>query len=58
MIMKMIQYLGKRIEGQTEKTQEMFNKDLELKNRQTEINTRTSEMKNIVEGINSRVNEA
>ena len=37
-IVKMIQDLGKRMETQIEKTQEMFNKDLEeLKNRQTEM---------------------
>ena len=29
MIVKMIQDLGKRMEAQTEKIQEMFNKDLE-----------------------------
>ena len=37
MIMKMIQDLGKRTEARSEKTQEMFNKDLEeLKNKQTD----------------------
>ena len=37
MIMKMIQDLGKRTEARIEKTQEMFNKDLEeLKNKQTD----------------------
>ena len=35
MIVKMIQNLGDRMEAQTEKIQEMFNKDLEeLKNKQ------------------------
>ena len=35
MIVKMIQYLGKRMEATIEKIQEIFNKDLEeLKNRQ------------------------
>ena len=35
MIVKMIQDLGKRMEAQVEKIQEMFNKDLEeLKNKQ------------------------
>ena len=35
MIVKMIQDLGKRMEGRIKKMQEMFNKDLEeLKNRQ------------------------
>ena len=35
MMVKMIQDLGKRMEAQTEKIQEMFNKELEdLKNKQ------------------------
>ena len=52
MTVKMIQNLGKRMEAQMEKIQEMFNKDLEdLKNKQTE-------MKNTLEGINSRITEA
>ena len=39
--------------------QEMFNKDLEeLKNKQTEMNDTISEMKTILEGINSRITEA
>ena len=37
MIVKMIQDLGKKMEAKIEKTQEMFNKDLEeLKNKQTD----------------------
>ena len=55
----MIQDLRKRMEAQTEKIQEMFNKDLEeLKNKQTEMNNTITEMKNTLEGINSRVNKA
>ena len=47
----MIQYLGKRIEAQIKKMQEMFNKELEeLKNKQTEINNTITEMKNTLEG--------
>ena len=47
MIVKMIQNLGNRMEAWIEKIQEMFNKDLEeLKNKQTEINNTTTEMKN------------
>ena len=34
MIAKMIQDLGKRMEAKIKKMQEMFNKDLELKNKQ------------------------
>ena len=42
---KMIQDLGKRMEAEIEKTQEMFTKDLEeLKDKQTEMN-------NTLEGI-------
>ena len=38
MIVKKIQDLGKRMEAQIEKIQEMFTKDLEeLKNKQTEM---------------------
>ena len=67
MIVKMIQDLRKRIEAKTEKMQEMFNKDLEelknkhleeLKNKQTEMNNTLIEMKNTLEGINSRITEA
>ena len=67
MKVKMIQDLGNRMEAKIEKIQEMFNKDLEelknrhleeLKNKQTEMNTTIIEMKNILEGINSRITEA
>ena len=47
MIVKMIQDLGKRME----KMQEMFTKYLELKNKQTEMNS-------TLEGINSQIIEA
>ena len=57
MIVKMNQDLGKRMEAQIEKIQEMFNKDLEeLKN--TQINTTITEMKNTPKGINSRITKA
>ena len=47
MIVKMIQDLGKRMEAQTEKIQEMFNKELEdIKNKQTEMNNIITDMKN------------
>ena len=59
MIVKMIQDLGKRMEAEIEKMQEMCNKDLEeLKNKQTEMNNTITEMKNILEGNNSRITEA
>ena len=55
MIVKMIQNLGNRME----KIQEMFNKDLEeLKSKQTLMNNTINEIKNYLEGINSRKTEA
>ena len=52
----MIQDLRKRMEAKI-KIQDMFNKDLqELKNKQ--MNNTITEMKNTLEGINSRVSEA
>ena len=42
-----------------EKKQESINKDLEeLKNKHTEKNNTTIEIKNTLEGINSRLSEA
>ena len=67
MIVKMIQYLRKRMEAKIEKMQEMCNKDLEelkkkhleeLQNKQTEMNNTITEMKNTLEGISSRITEA
>ena len=63
MIVKMIQDFGKRMQAKIEKTQEMFNKDLEelknkhleeLKKKQTERNNTITKMKITLEGINSR----
>ena len=55
MKVKMIQNLRKRVEAQIVKKQEMFNKELEdLKNKQMEMNNTITEMKNTLEGINSR----
>ena len=55
MIVKMI-HLRKRMEAQTKKIQEMFNKEVEnIKNKQ--MNNKITEMKNTLEGINSIVNE-
>ena len=59
MIVKMIQELGKRMDEQSEKLQEIFSKELgKIKNNQTELKNTITEMKNILEGINSRINEA
>ena len=59
MIVKMIQDLGIRMEAKIEKTQKMFNKDLEeLKNKQTDMNNTITEMKTTLEGSNSRITVA
>ena len=55
MIVKMIQNLGNRMV----KIQETFIKDLEkLKSKQTMMNNTINEIKNSLEGINSRISEA
>ena len=47
------------MEARIEKTQEMFNNDLEeLKNKQTEMNNTITETKNMPQGINNRITEA
>ena len=54
MIVKMTQTLENRME----KIQEMFNKDLEeQKSKQTVMNNTIHEIKNSLEGINSRITE-
>ena len=66
MIVKMIQTLENKIESQinsletrTEKMQEMFNKDLEeIKRSQSIMNNAITDIKNILEGTNSRTTEA
>ena len=55
MIVKMI----KNLENKMEKMQESINKDLEeLKNKPIETNSTITEIKNTLEGINSRISEA
>ena len=55
MIVKMIQNLGNRLE----KIKDIFNKDLEeLKSKQTTMKNTINEIKNSLEGINSRITEA
>ena len=55
MIAKMI----KNLENKMEKMQESINKDLEeLKNKPIETNSTITEIKNTLEGINSRISEA
>ena len=59
LIVKMIQNLRNRMEAWIEKTQEVFNTDIEeLKNKQTVMNNTITEMKNTLEGIISRITEA
>ena len=54
MILKVIQNLGNRIE----KIQETFNKDPEeLNGKQTKMNNTINEIKNTLEGINTRITE-
>ena len=49
----------KTLENRMEKMQESINKDLgELKNKHTETNDKNTEIKNTLEGINSRISEA
>ena len=48
-----------RLETQIEKIQEVFNMDLEeLKNKQSTTKNEMTEIKNTLEGINSRVTDA
>ena len=55
MIVKMI----KNLENKMEKMQESINEDLkELKTKYTETNNTITGIKNIIEGINSRISEA
>ena len=55
MIVKMI----KNLENKMEKMQVAINKDLEeLKKKYTETNNTITEIKNTLEGINSRISEA
>ena len=55
LIVKMI----KNLESKMEKMQESINKDLEeRKNKHTEANNTITEIKNTLEGINSRISEA
>ena len=55
MIVKLVQNLGNRME----KIQEAFNKHLEeIKSKQTMMNKTINEIKNSLEGINSRRTEA
>ena len=55
MIIKMV----KNLENKMEKMQESINKDLEeLKNKHAETNNRITEIKNTLEGINSRISAA
>ena len=55
----MIVQMIKNLERKMEKMQESINKDLEeLKNKHAETNNTITEIKNTLEGINSRISEA
>ena len=55
----MIVNMIKNLENKTEKMQESINKVLEeLKTKHTETNNTITEIKNTLEGINSRISEA
>ena len=55
----MIVQVIKNLENKMGKMQESINKDLEeLKNKHTETNNTITEIKNILEGVNSRISEA
>ena len=55
----MIVKMTKNLENKMEKMQESINKDLEeLKSKRTETNNTTTEIKNTLAGINSRISEA
>ena len=55
MILKMI----KNLENKMDKMQDSINKNLEeLKNKHTQTNNTVAEIKNTLEGINSRISEA
>ena len=55
MVVKMV----KNLENKMEKMQELIKTDLEeLKNKHTERNSTITEIKNTLEGINSRISEA
>ena len=56
---KIIVKMIKNLENKMEKIQESINKDLEeLKNKHTETKDTIIEIKNTLEGINSRISEA
>ena len=55
----MIVKRSKNLENRMEKRQESINKDLEeLKKKHTETNNTSTEIKNTLEGTNSRITEA
>ena len=65
MIIKMIQNLENKmqlqinsLETRIEKMQEKFNKDLEIKKRQSIMSNAITEIKSTLEGTNSRITEA
>ena len=59
MIVRMIQELGKRMDAQIDKLQEVLGKEVEnIENNQRELKNTITEEKNTLEGINRRINNA
>ena len=55
----MIVKINKNLENKMEKMQDLINKDLEeLKNKHKQKNNTITDIKNTLEGINSRISEA
>ena len=54
----MIVNVIKNLENKMEKKQESINKDIKLKTKHSETNNTITEIKNTLEGINSRISEA
>ena len=54
----MIVNVIKNLENKMEKKQESINKDIKLKTKHSETNNAITEIKNTLEGINSRISEA
>ena len=57
-IVKMIQDLRKKLGAKMDKLQDIFNKEIDLKNKQTDMNYMITKIKNSQEGTKSRIQEA
>ena len=57
-IVKMIQDLRKKLGAKMDKLQDIFNKEIDLKNKQTDMNYMITKIKNSQEGTKSRIQQA